>query len=95
MVANRVRNSKAMYEPLERFLDSLKLPFLTQLSDSENYILATARGMGIFEMDHEATIMERGEFLPILSWLGSGVEQECNNSTGVIQLSSTNGRAVV
>ena len=47
VVANRVKKSKAIYAPLERFLDSLKLPFLTRLSDSENYILAIA-GASVF-----------------------------------------------
>ncbi len=95
VVANRVKNSKAIYEPLERFLDTLKLPFLTRLHDSENYIFAAARGMGIFEMDYKETIVERGEFQPILSWLGLGIEQECNNSSDVIRLSSAKRCAVM
>ena len=40
IVANRVRNSMPVYEPLERFLNSLSLPFLTRVSDSDNYIYA-------------------------------------------------------
>ncbi|MDH4192158.1 MAG: ParA family protein, partial [Betaproteobacteria bacterium] len=35
VIANRVRSSMPVYEPLERFLGSLSLPFLTRISDSD------------------------------------------------------------
>lgn len=70
VVANRVRNSSStVYESLERFLNSLKLPFLTSIHDSENYIYAAEQGLGVFEMDGPATIAERQELMPILKWL--------------------------
>jgi chromosome partitioning protein len=70
VVANRVRNSSsAVYESLERFLNSLKLPFLTSIHDSENYLYAAEKGLGVFEMDGPATIAERQELMPILKWL--------------------------
>jgi hypothetical protein len=70
VVANRVRNSSsAVYESLERFLNSLKLPFLTSIHDSENYLYASEKGLGVFEMDGPATIAERQELMPILKWL--------------------------
>jgi chromosome partitioning protein len=70
VVANRVRNSSSpVYASLERFLNSLKLPFLTSIHDSENYIHAAERGLGVFEMDGPATIAERQELMPILKWL--------------------------
>jgi chromosome partitioning protein len=70
VVANRVRNSSSsVYESLERFLNSLKLPFLTSIHDSENYLYASEKGLGVFEMDGPATIAERQELMPILKWL--------------------------
>jgi chromosome partitioning protein len=70
VVANRVRNSSSpIYESLQRFLNSLKLPFLTSIHDSENYLHAAERGLGVFEMDGPATIAERQELMPILKWL--------------------------
>ena len=70
VVANRVRSrSTTAYVALERFLTSLKLPFLTSISDSENYLLAAESGQGIFEMSEEETIAERHEFMPILKWM--------------------------
>jgi chromosome partitioning protein len=70
VVANRVRNSSSsVYESLERFLNSLKLPFLTSIHDSENYLYAAEKGLGVFEMDGPATIAERQELMPILKWM--------------------------
>jgi chromosome partitioning protein len=73
VVANRVRSSMPVYEPLERFLRSLSLPFLTRISDSDNYIRAAERGVGVFDMDANATSTERAEFLPVIQWLNSHV----------------------
>lgn len=70
VVANRVRvRSSTNYAALERFLTSLKLPFLTSISDSENYLHAAEQGLGVFEMDEFTTTTERQELMPILRWL--------------------------
>jgi chromosome partitioning protein len=69
VVANRVRPSSPGYEPLERFLSALQLPFLTRISDSDNYILAMEKGLGVFEMDEATTAAERQEFMNICMWV--------------------------
>ncbi len=70
VVANRVRSSSSpIYAALERFLQSLKLPFLTSIRDSDNYIHAAEQGLGVFEMDEGSTAAERRELMPILKWL--------------------------
>ncbi len=70
VVANRVRvRTSTNYAALERFLTSLKLPFLTSISDSENYLHAAEQGLGVFEMDELTTAAERQELMPILKWL--------------------------
>ena len=70
VVANRVRSqSTTAYVALERFLNSLKLPFLTSVSDSENYLKAADSGEGVFDMDEMATFAERQELMPIMRWM--------------------------
>ncbi|HQS57834.1 MAG: hypothetical protein B7Y56_05520 [Gallionellales bacterium 35-53-114] len=70
VVANRVRShSTTAYVALERFLNSLKLPFLTSISDSENYLHAAQNGEGVFDMDEMATASERQELMPVMRWL--------------------------
>jgi chromosome partitioning protein len=73
VVANRVRRSTPVYQPLERFLGSLGLPFLARLSDSDVYVDAAESGAGIFEMDAAASAAEREQFMPIVEW----VDPEC------------------
>jgi chromosome partitioning protein len=73
VVANRVRSSMPVYEPLERFLRSLNLPFLTRISDSDTYIRAAEQGVGVFEMDAMASAAERQELLPVVTWLHSQI----------------------
>jgi chromosome partitioning protein len=70
VVANRVRShSTTTYVALERFLYSLKLPFLTSISDSENYLYSAQNGEGVFEMDESTTSAERQELMPIMKWM--------------------------
>lgn len=73
VVANRARASTAVYEPLERFVTSLKLTFLTHLLDSEAYIEAGDSGLGIFELDEDQTAERRREFMPIIDWVDPAV----------------------
>src|SRR2546421_4555398 len=68
VVANRVRRSTPVYQPLERFLSSLGLPFLARLADSEVFVSAAESGVGIFELDQTASAAERAQFMPIIEW---------------------------
>jgi chromosome partitioning protein len=69
VVANRVRRSNPVYQPLERFLNSLNLPLLARLSDSDAYLNAAEAGIGIFEMDFAVSATERQQFQPIVEWV--------------------------
>src|SRR3954471_3047374 len=69
VVANRVRKNVPVYQPLERFLNSLHLPLLTRLSDSEAFVSAAETGVGVFEMEFAASAAERQQFTPIVEWI--------------------------
>jgi len=69
VVANKVRKSMPVYQPLERFLTSLNLPLLTRLSDSDAFLKAAETGMGIFEMEFSLSFAEREQFTPIVEWI--------------------------
>jgi len=58
-----------VYQPLERFLNSLSLPLLTRLSDSDVFLKAAETGVGIFEMDALVASAERDQFMPIVQWV--------------------------
>jgi chromosome partitioning protein len=88
VVANRVRSSAPVYRPLERFLGSLCLPFLTRISDSEVYLRAAETGAGIFEMD-ESAAAEREEFMPIVDWVGGERAPDTSTASRIIDLVQT------
>jgi len=48
VIANRVRSSRPVYEPLEKFVGSLGISFITRVSDSGIYVDAAETGVGVF-----------------------------------------------
>ena len=88
VVANRVRSSMPVYQPLERFLNSLGLPFLTRISDSDVYVKAAEAGIGIFEMAPSDAAAECAEFAPIAEWVGRQRDSATPEDRKVIDLAS-------
>ena len=60
-----------IYWELDRFLSRQRIPFLTMLRDSQHYIRAAERGLGIFEMAPAATARDREQWQPIVKWIKS------------------------
>ncbi len=71
VVANRVRENTLIYQSLQAFLKSLKIPFLTSLRDTQSYIHAEQRGIGIFEMPPSLVWQDLEQWQPLLRWLRS------------------------
>ena len=69
VIANRVRSSRPVYEPLEKFVGSLGISFITRVSDSDVYVDAAETGVGVFEMPADKAAAEQREFLPIAQWV--------------------------
>jgi len=73
VVANRVKKNTLVYQSLERFLDTLKLPFLASFRDTQNYVRASARGVGIFEMWDQRVQEDKLHWQNLIDWL-DGIE---------------------
>jgi chromosome partitioning protein len=71
LVANRTREVTRVYGELEAFLKKQRIPVLTHLRDSQNYIRAADRGIGIFEMAPSATRVDREQWQGIVRWVKS------------------------
>lgn len=71
LVANRTREVTRIYGELEAFLKKQRIPVLTHLRDSQNYIRAAEKGLGIYEMAPSATRIDREQWQPILKWIKS------------------------
>lgn len=71
VVANRVRENTLMFEELDRYLSKLKIPYLSALRQSTNYLRAFQRGMGIFELPEYLARPDWEQWVPITRWLQS------------------------
>ncbi len=71
VIANRVRENTLIYQTLHSFLKSLKIPFVTTLRDTQNYIRAEERGIGIFEMAPSQVWQDLEQWEPLVRWLRS------------------------
>lgn len=71
LIANRVRENTNIYSELEDFLKKFKIPVLTHLRESMNYVRAAERGLGVFEMAPYATKQDREQWESIIKYLNS------------------------
>ncbi|MGM0593673.1 MAG: AAA family ATPase [Pseudomonadota bacterium] len=79
VIANRVREQTRIYHSLERFLDSLGIPFLTSLRDTQNYIRAAQQGLGIVELPPYEVKHDIEQWQPLLDWLASDASTPSKN----------------
>ena len=76
-IANRVREDTLIAAKLENYLNNIrlpngkKLPFMTMLRASQNYIRASEQGLSIFELPPSKTYYDREQWAPLLRWLNS------------------------
>ena len=69
IVANRVRANTKSYQMLLRFLSSLKIPMLGALRDTQNYVHASAQGLGIWELPAHRVRNDIAQMNSIVAWL--------------------------
>ena len=71
VVANRVRENTLIFDELEQYLGSLKVPYVTALRQSSNYLRAFDRGLGVFELPEYLASVDWEQWAPLTKWLGS------------------------
>lgn len=71
VVANRVRENTLLFEELDKYLGKLKVPYLSSLRQSTNYLRAYQRGMGVLELPEYLAWPDWQQWEPITKWLGS------------------------
>jgi chromosome partitioning protein len=69
VVANRVKRHTIMYRSLMRFLESLDIPVITTLRDSQNYVRASESGAGLFEMKARLVREDTDQWQPLVGWI--------------------------
>lgn len=69
VVANRTRQRTVMFSQLERFLASLKIPYLVSLRDTQLYVHAAGEGKGLMELDNERARAHLDQWRQLEEWL--------------------------
>jgi chromosome partitioning protein len=69
VVANRVRRNTVIFQSLMRFLDTLRIPVVATLRDSQNYVRAAEQGVGLHEMKRYQVEQDLEDWKPMLAWL--------------------------
>lgn len=69
VVANRTRRNTKSFGKLMRFLDSLGIPIIAVLRDTQNFVHAAEEGMGVCEMPPSRVKKDIEQVARIVDWL--------------------------
>lgn len=76
-VANRVRENSVGHQELQQFLRSVRLPdrrrlpFVAALRNTQSYVHAAERGLGIWELPYSRVRHDLELWEPLIKWLNS------------------------
>lgn len=68
-VPNRYRQNASFNPTMMEFLNRMEIPIIGQIRDTQNYIHATNRGLGIFDLPTTQSKVDRQTWQPIIDWL--------------------------
>jgi chromosome partitioning protein len=72
LIANRCRENYNIYHQLDTYLRKVrKAPFISVLRETQNYVRAAERGLGIFELAPYSVRKDLDQWQPIIRWLNS------------------------
>jgi chromosome partitioning protein len=69
IVANRVRANTLVSQSLMRFLNSLDIPLIATLRDTQNYVRSAEAGVGVCEMPRWQVQADLGHWQQLTMWL--------------------------
>ena len=69
VIANRVRRNTLTYQTLIRFLQTLGIPIVATIRDSQNYVRAAELGIGVHEMKSYVAAEDVEQWQPLVEWL--------------------------
>jgi chromosome partitioning protein len=71
IIANRVRPNTRVSQSLMRFLNSLDIPLIATLRDTQNYVRSAEIGVGVSEMPRWQVQQDLPQWQAILTWLAA------------------------
>jgi len=83
IIANRTRVRTRSLDMLERFLKNLDIPVIAHIRDTQNYVRAAEKGIGVCELVERAAQRDIGPWANILDWI-----QQYDSNTVTVPASS-------
>ncbi len=81
VVANRTRQNTKSFQMLTRFLTSLRIPLIAVLRDSQSFVHAAGRGIGICEMPAYKVAKDIEQLKLIIDWLDDRHMRKLDSAT--------------
>lgn len=75
VIANRIRRNTLTYQSLIRFLQTLGIPIVATIRDSQNYVRAAELGLGVHEMKSYVVRDDIEQWEPLVDWLDEPARQ--------------------
>ncbi len=81
VVANRTRKHTKSFAKLMRFLDSLGIPIIAVLRDSQNFVHSAEKGLGVCEMQPSRVRPDMEQIEKIVQWLDAWPQRRRSSTT--------------
>jgi len=90
VVANRTRKNTKSFAKLMRFLDSLGIPIIAVLRDTQNFVRSAEQGIGVCEMQPSRVKPDVEQIEKIARWLDAWAlrRRESNSATSITKPAS-------
>jgi chromosome partitioning protein len=96
VVANRTRKNTKSFATLMRFLDSLGIPIVAVLRDTQNFVRSAEQGIGVCEMPPSRVRPDVEQLEKIVAWLDTWPQRRRDsNSTTAIDKRPSAARALL
>lgn len=79
VIASRVRKNTIVYAKLEKFLNSLKIPFVSELRDTQGYVRASEFGQGLIDLGMEHK--DQRHWRRLIDWIDAEVAAKQQKET--------------
>ena len=71
VVGNRIKDHTKATEHLKEFLQTLDIPLLTLLRDTQNYAHLAAHGLSLWDVPANRVEKDLGQWQPVLDWMNA------------------------
>lgn len=75
VIANRIKENTLSFDELDAYLRKLGIPYVATLRDTQNYVRAYGRGLGVFELPQYLAWNDWEQWRPLTDWLESPASQ--------------------